>query len=60
MNLRSQHDVVVVGGGTAGILAGGLASIVEHYEFYPIDDNVTVPLVSFLVSSQQRLMHLGC
>lgn len=35
--------------GTAGILAGGLASIVEHYEFYPIDDNVTVSLVSFLV-----------
>jgi phytol kinase len=35
--------------GAAGILAGGVASFVEHFEFKPIDDNVTVPLVSFLI-----------
>ncbi len=35
--------------GTAGIIAGGVASFVEHFEFYPIDDNVTVPSVSFLI-----------
>ena len=35
--------------GIAGIIAGGVASIVEHFEFYPFDDNITVPLVSFLI-----------
>ena len=35
--------------GPAGVFAGGVASFVEHYEFNPIDDNVTVPLVSFLI-----------
>jgi dolichol kinase len=35
--------------GVAGILAGAVASVVEHFEFPPIDDNVTVPLVSFLI-----------
>ena len=35
--------------GIAGVIAGGVASIVEHFEFYPIDDNITVPLVSFLI-----------
>jgi len=35
--------------GAAGVLAGAAASVVEHFEFPPIDDNVTVPLVSFLI-----------
>ncbi len=36
--------------GWIGGLAGLLASIVEHFELKPIiDDNITVPLVSFLV-----------
>ncbi len=35
--------------GMAGILAGATASLVEHFEFKPIDDNVTVPLISFLI-----------
>jgi phytol kinase len=35
--------------GFAGVLAGAAASLVEHFEFPPIDDNVTVPLVSFLI-----------
>lgn len=35
--------------GVAGMLAGASASLVEHFEFKPIDDNITVPLVSFLI-----------
>jgi phytol kinase len=35
--------------GVAGIIAGAAASIVEHFEFKPIDDNITVPLLSFLI-----------
>ena len=35
--------------GYAGVLAGAAASVVEHFEFPPIDDNVTVPLVSFVI-----------
>jgi dolichol kinase len=35
--------------GIAGVIAGGAASIIEHFEFYPIDDNITVPLISFLL-----------
>jgi phytol kinase len=35
--------------GFAGIFAGAAASVIEHYEFHPIDDNVTVPLFSFLI-----------
>ncbi|MEM2973486.1 MAG: hypothetical protein QXS50_04980, partial [Candidatus Caldarchaeum sp.] len=34
--------------GVAGAVAGGLASVVEKFEFGMIDDNITVPLVSFL------------
>jgi phytol kinase len=37
--------------GVAGILAGVAASIVEHFEFKPIDDNITVPLVSLIILS---------
>lgn len=35
--------------GVAGILAGGAASFVEHFDFRFVDDNVIVPLVSFLI-----------
>ena len=35
--------------GVAGILAGALASVVEHFEFKYIDDNITVPSVSFFI-----------
>ncbi len=35
--------------GAAGMLAGAVASVVEHFEFPPIDDNVTVPAVSFAI-----------
>lgn len=35
--------------GIAGMLAGALASIIEHFEYHPIDDNITVPLTSFVV-----------
>ena len=35
--------------GVAGILAGTIASFVEHFEFKPIDDNIPVPSVSFIV-----------
>lgn len=35
--------------GFAGILAGAVASVIEHFEFYPIDDNATVPSISFLI-----------
>jgi dolichol kinase len=35
--------------GIAGIIAGAAASFIEHFESNPIDDNVTVPLVSFII-----------
>ncbi|MEM4833765.1 MAG: dolichol kinase, partial [Thermosphaera sp.] len=36
--------------GLPGALAGLIASIVEHFEIHSkIDDNITVPLVSFLI-----------
>ncbi len=35
--------------GIAGVLAGSLASIIEHFEIYPLDDNITVPLTSFTI-----------
>jgi dolichol kinase len=35
--------------GGAGIIAGAIASFIEHFESNPIDDNVTVPLSSFLI-----------
>jgi dolichol kinase len=28
---------------------GAAASFIEHYEYKPIDDNITVPLVSFVI-----------
>jgi phytol kinase len=45
--------------GVAGILAGATASIVEHFEFKPIDDNITVPLVSFLILLAAKLYAPG-
>jgi len=35
--------------GVAGILAGTVASFIEHFEAKPIDDNITVPLSSFII-----------
>ncbi|MFX1486553.1 MAG: dolichol kinase [Promethearchaeota archaeon] len=35
--------------GIAGMLAGAAVSVIEHFEFPPIDDNITVPSVSFLI-----------
>ena len=35
--------------GLLGIFAAVVVSIIEHYEFHPIDDNITVPLVSFIL-----------
>ncbi|MEM2947323.1 MAG: dolichol kinase [Candidatus Bathyarchaeia archaeon] len=35
--------------GVAGMIAGATASFIEHFESNPIDDNITVPLSSFLV-----------
>jgi len=35
--------------GIAGIIAALISSIFEHFEFKYVDDNITIPLVSFLV-----------
>lgn len=36
--------------GLTGAIAGAVASFIEHFEIYgKIDDNITVPLVSFLI-----------
>ncbi|MDT7892017.1 MAG: dolichol kinase [Thermoproteota archaeon] len=35
--------------GIAGIVAALISSIIEHFEFKYIDDNITIPLVSFIV-----------
>ncbi|MBS7620914.1 dolichol kinase [Candidatus Bathyarchaeota archaeon] len=35
--------------GVAGMIAGATASLIEHFESNPIDDNITVPLSSFLI-----------
>ncbi|MGD8565273.1 MAG: dolichol kinase [Candidatus Bathyarchaeota archaeon] len=35
--------------GVAGVTAGLIASIIEHFEFYPIDDNITIPSISFAI-----------
>ncbi len=50
-NLAMASFSVTAGAGLgpAGIIAGASASIIEHFEFPPIDDNITVPTVSFLV-----------
>jgi len=50
-NLAMALISIVIGAilGTAGILAGVTASVVEHFEFKPIDDNVTIPLASFSI-----------
>jgi phytol kinase len=50
-NLAMAVFSVTVGStlGPAGMFAGAVASFVEHFEFKPIDDNVTVPLVSFAI-----------
>ncbi|MFX1521606.1 MAG: hypothetical protein ACFFCD_17005 [Promethearchaeota archaeon] len=35
--------------GVAGFIAGAIVSLVEHFEFDSIDDNISVPSVSFLI-----------
>jgi dolichol kinase len=35
--------------GIAGIIAALISSVIEHFEFKYIDDNITIPLVSFIV-----------
>lgn len=42
--------------GPLGALAGAVASVVEHFEWPPIDDNVTVPLTSFAIMASPRLV----
>lgn len=42
--------------GLAGIIAGAAASLVEHFEFKPIDDNVLVPATSFLILLLARIL----
>lgn len=42
--------------GPLGALAGLAASLVEHFEWPPLDDNITVPLVSLLVMLLPRLI----
>ncbi len=32
-----------------GVVAGLFSSIIEHFEFGPIDDNITVPISAFLI-----------
>ena len=34
--------------GLAGMFAGAVASFIEHFEIKPIDDNVLIPLTSFI------------
>jgi len=51
-NLAMATFSIPVGGaifGLAGIVAGATASFMEHFESNPIDDNITVPLSSFLI-----------
>lgn len=42
--------------GIAGMLAGAVVSVIEHFEFGPIDDNITVPSVSFLMLTFAMLL----
>jgi dolichol kinase len=50
-NLAMMIFCVTVGTqlGIAGVLAGGVSSVIEHFELYPLDDNITVPLISFVI-----------
>ncbi len=35
--------------GPMGVISGFIASIIEHFEFGPIDDNITVPAVTLIL-----------
>lgn len=50
-NLAMALSSVPVGTilGIAGIIVGATVSVIEHFEFGPIDDNITVPSISFLI-----------
>ncbi|MEM3590822.1 MAG: dolichol kinase [Candidatus Bathyarchaeia archaeon] len=57
-NLAMASFSISVGAivGLAGIIAGAAASLVEHFEFKPIDDNVLVPATSFLILLLARIL----
>ncbi|MFW6117083.1 MAG: dolichol kinase [Thermoproteota archaeon] len=50
-NLAMAIFSIIVGTtlGVAGVIAGIIASMVEHFEFPPFDDNLTVPSISFVI-----------
>ncbi|MEM2465941.1 MAG: dolichol kinase [Candidatus Bathyarchaeia archaeon] len=50
-NLAMASFSIPVGAvlGGAGIIAGAIASFIEHFESNPVNDNITVPLSSFLI-----------
>jgi len=50
-NLAMASFSILIGTilGAAGMLAGAVASLAEHFEFKPIDDNIIVPSVSFAI-----------
>lgn len=54
MALFSMSTGAIVG--LAGIIAGAAASLIEHFEFKPIDDNVLVPAASFLILLLARIL----
>jgi dolichol kinase len=41
--------------GPVGALAAAVASVVEHFEWPPVDDNITVPVVSLAIMVLPRL-----
>jgi dolichol kinase len=41
--------------GPVGALAAAAASVVEHFEWPPIDDNITVPVVALAIMVLPRL-----
>ena len=50
-NLAMASFSMIVGTimGFAGILAGAAASLIEHFDFKPIDDNVLIPITSLSI-----------
>ena len=50
-NLAMASFSMIIGTmmGFAGILAGAAASLIEHFDFKPIDDNVLIPITSLSI-----------
>lgn len=50
-NLAMASFSMIIGAvmGFAGVLAGAAASLVEHFEFKPVDDNVLIPITSLSI-----------